>query len=172
VGHSNSDTLLGMGCIVLILDEVASAENVSLIKYDVSVSQEGRNLFNDFNSGFGISQYSRGVPMVVVDCDSDGVGDSYLMGDTPIIDSLEESVTTCFSDGNLNHDVSPVDEDGGITFWGIIIAAAIDSVNPCAFGVLIFLMLSLLKMGSAKRALRAGLLYTFVVFVLGYSSTI
>lgn len=149
-----------------VLENVSAVEGIDLIKYDVSESQEGRDLFDGFNDGFGISIYSRGVPMVVVDCDSDGVGDSYLMGDTPIIDSLEDYVTTCFSNGSTTSDVSPVDEDKGITFWGIIIAAAIDSVNPCAFGVLIFLMLSLLKMGSSRRALRAGLLYTFVVFVV------
>jgi len=150
-----------------ILEQVSAVDGVELTMYDVSASQEGRDLFEDFSVGFGISQYSRGVPMVVIDCESDGVGDSYLMGDAPIIDNLEIKAMTCEVNGDVSGDVSPVDPNAGkITLVSLVIAALIDSVNPCAFGVLIFLMLSLLKMGSAKRALRAGLLYTFVVFVV------
>jgi cytochrome c biogenesis protein CcdA len=64
-------------------------------------------------------------------------------------------------------DSSPTDPHADkLTLGAVIIAAMIDSINPCAFGVLIFLMLSLLKIGSSKRALKAGLIYTFVVFVV------
>ncbi|MFB6166652.1 MAG: hypothetical protein ABEJ62_00110 [Candidatus Nanohaloarchaea archaeon] len=47
----------------------------------------------------------------------------------------------------------------------VVIGGAIDSVNPCAFGVLIFLMTYLTKVFSdRKRALLGGLLYTGSVF--------
>lgn len=50
---------------------------------------------------------------------------------------------------------------------GIVISAAlIDSINPCVFGVLIFLvtfMFNLFK--SAKKMLLAGLLYSAVVYI-------
>lgn len=47
----------------------------------------------------------------------------------------------------------------------VVIGAAIDSINPCAFGVLIFLMTYLTKVfNSRRRALVGGFLYTGAVF--------
>jgi len=150
-----------------ILDVVSGVDGVNLKKLDIVESQEARDMYISFLDAFEVSQYGRGVPMIIIDCDADGVGDSYLMGDGPIIDNLEIKAITCEVNGGRSGDVSPVDPNASkITLVSLVIAALIDSVNPCAFGVLIFLMLSLLKMGSSKRALRAGLLYTFVVFVI------
>ena len=162
-GCPHCANVLGSG----ILEKVSGLEGINLEKLDVTRSQEARDLYVNSFDNFGVSQYSRGVPAVVIDCNSDGVGDSYLMGDTPIIENLETRVITCEMNGEGNGGLSPVNANAGkITLGSLIIAALIDSVNPCAFGVLIFLMLSLLNMGSAKRALKAGLLYTFVVFVV------
>tara|TARA_Y100000310_G_C20646506_1_gene796947 strand:- start:918 stop:2027 length:1110 start_codon:yes stop_codon:yes gene_type:complete len=150
-----------------ILEKVAEIEGVNFQKYDVSLSQEGRDLFVGFSNDFGISSGDRGVPMTVIDCDQDGVGDSYLMGDTPIINELENDIETCEVNTNNINQNGVIDPNAGkLTLWSVVGAAVIDSINPCAFGVLIFLMLSLLKIGSAKRALKAGLVYTFVVFVV------
>jgi cytochrome c biogenesis protein CcdA len=55
---------------------------------------------------------------------------------------------------------------GELTLGVVIVAALIDSINPCAIGVLLFLMAVLLTMGSAKRAWRAGLVYSVVIFVV------
>ena len=51
--------------------------------------------------------------------------------------------------------------------WGIIIAAAAaDSINPCVFGVLIFLMAFMTKVFKNKyRMLLGGLLYTLAVYI-------
>ncbi len=49
---------------------------------------------------------------------------------------------------------------------GVVLGAAIDSVNPCAFGVLIFLMAYLTKVFTNKRmVLLGGLLYTAAVYI-------
>ena len=53
-----------------------------------------------------------------------------------------------------------------LTFGVVVVSALVDSINPCAFGVLLFLMAVLLSMGSAKRAMRSGLIYTFVIFLV------
>jgi hypothetical protein len=48
----------------------------------------------------------------------------------------------------------------------VVIGAAIDSINPCAFGVLIFLMTYLTKVFKNKhKVLLGGLLYTLSVYV-------
>jgi len=103
-----------------------------------------------------------GVPFFVVE-----LGDrySYLMGDTPIIEHAIDSIED-FRGVEFNGNVDEPVVSGDVTWGAVIIAAIIDSINPCAFGVLIFLMSSLLRMGSSRRALRAGMIYSFVVFLV------
>jgi cytochrome c biogenesis protein CcdA len=52
--------------------------------------------------------------------------------------------------------------------WAIVLgAAAVDSVNPCAIGVILFLSSALLRVSSDKRALlQLGAVYIATVFVL------
>lgn len=53
-----------------------------------------------------------------------------------------------------------------LTFPAIILGAIIDSINPCAIGVLIFLMAYLLKVfKTAKTMLVGAFLYIFAVYV-------
>jgi len=47
----------------------------------------------------------------------------------------------------------------------VIGAALIDGINPCAFGVLIFLLAYLAKTGSRTKMLVNGLIYIFFVFL-------
>jgi cytochrome c biogenesis protein CcdA len=51
-----------------------------------------------------------------------------------------------------------------LTIPAIIGGAAIDSINPCAFAVLIFLLGYLLALGSSKLILRVGLVYIATIF--------
>lgn len=141
-----------------VLDKIALMENTNLEKLNLYGNQENRDLFNGFCDEFGISD--RGWPFVVIECD--GKYD-YLMGDAQIIEKLEETIIDC-KGVNISFGIS--NKDKQITLGSILIAALIDSINPCAFGVLIFLMASLLKMGSSRRALRAGLIYSLVVFLV------
>ncbi len=143
-----------------ILEDVALIEGVVVEKLNLHESQENRDLFDYFCDELGISR--KGWPFVVVK-----YGGEYgsLLGDGPIIDNLESYVVDRDWVGVEPGDISP-DQDKQITWWSVIVAALIDSVNPCAFGVLIFLMASLLKMGSSRRALRAGLIYSFIVFLV------
>jgi len=54
----------------------------------------------------------------------------------------------------------------GLTLGIVIGAALLDSINPCVFGVLIFLCAFMLKVfKKPKRMLLGGLLYTAVVYI-------
>lgn len=54
----------------------------------------------------------------------------------------------------------------GLTIPLVITAAIVDSINPCVFGVLIFLIAFMTKMfNSANKMLVFGLLYTVVVYL-------
>lgn len=55
---------------------------------------------------------------------------------------------------------------GDITLWVIIGAALVDSVNPCVFGALIFLIAFMTRVfKSRSKMFLGGLLYTVVVYV-------
>jgi cytochrome c biogenesis protein CcdA len=54
----------------------------------------------------------------------------------------------------------------GLTLPILVGAALLDSINPCVFGVLIFLCAFMLKVfKSPAKMLLGGLLYTFVVYI-------
>ncbi len=52
-----------------------------------------------------------------------------------------------------------------LTLPAVLLAALIDSVNPCAIGVMVFLVTYLTAVGSKKRLLKVGLIYIFTVFI-------
>lgn len=150
-----------------ILEKVKSTD-VNVTKYNV-VEQEGLDKFLEITNKLNLS---RGVPLAVIEKNGET---EYLRGDRPIIENLENAVKgeeIENEEGVKNYlesiFIHELDEESGKlspTGWLILILIAlIDAINPCAFGVLIFLMASLLKMGSAKRAMHAGLIYSIVVF--------
>jgi len=150
-----------------ILEEVDGMDGVSVEMFEIYHNADGGKRFVEYMDRFGVSNYNRGVPFAVIECEETS---TYIIGSS-IINKLEDAVQTCEANEGSGDGVSPITPNAGkITLGALVVAAIIDSVNPCAFGVLIFLMLCLLKMGSAKRALRAGLVYTFVVFVVYFLS--
>jgi cytochrome c biogenesis protein CcdA len=139
-----------------IMDEVAQIENVTVTKYEIT-SPVNREKFFDYLRELGIE--NGGTPFVVIER---GEEISYLMGGPAVINELEDSI--------LNFQAS---EFGGKSFLGdnltlgmVVIAALIDSINPCAFGVLLFLMAVLLSMGTPKKALKYGLIYSTIIFIV------
>ena len=53
-----------------------------------------------------------------------------------------------------------------LTVEMVIVAAAIDSINPCAISVLIFLLLFLTSLGNKRRVLFVGIAYIVTVYVV------
>lgn len=144
-----------------VLEKVGNISGVSLTRNEVYYDVSGQAVFKQFQDLLQVKASEKGVPFAVVNCSGNYI---YLVGDKPIIDNVEKYATTCDFKPVLITNNSYVSE-GKITLGGIVVASLIDSINPCAFGVLIFLMISMLKVGSAKRALRYGLIYSFFVFL-------
>ena len=108
-----------------------------------------------------------GIPILFLNCSGNI---SYLRGDAPIINHLEETVKNCSTYG-----ITTSHSDGGITnpynnitIPLILSAALIDSFNPCAFAVMIFLLSYLTRMSNKKRILIVGLTYIFAVYITYY----
>ncbi len=150
-----------------ILEKVNNTQGIQVEKYEIYHNNENREKFYNSIELVGLQNSEAGIPFAFVNCSGKY---AYLMGDKPIINNLNEITSNCKSikkSGNI----SPTNPHANkLTLGSIILASLIDSINPCAFGVLIFLMISLLKLGSSKRALKAGLVYTFVVFLVYFLS--
>jgi len=145
-----------------ILDLVEN-ENVSVIKYDIYANQENADLFIKYTNSAGLTKYQRGVPFITVECNESL---DFLIGDVQIINQLQETVKTCEANGMISNGVSPVDpSQEKITLGTIIIGALIDSINPCAFAVLAFLLIGLLAVGSRKRMLKIASIYIIAVYI-------
>lgn len=143
-----------------VLDRVALMENVVVEKYETT-SPINRDKYLSYVSQFDVKR--AGIPFLVIEQDG---GFSYLMGDSPIIENLEDSIINFEP-----QEMSVIDfSNKELSLWVVVVAALIDSINPCAFGVLLFLMAILLSMGSAKRALRSGLIYTSVIFIVYFAA--
>ncbi len=151
-----------------ILEEVNNIENVDVLQLEVYNNQENRDKYVNFADELDIGQYQRGVPFLVVECQK---GYSYFIGDTPIINNLEEAVTTCDPMKEVSVEVSSDNPNSQtLTLGSIVIAALIDSINPCAFGVLIFLLATMMSMASSKRALKYGMIYILIIFLVYFSA--
>jgi len=144
-----------------VLEKVENT--VPIIKYNAVTDANGRELFVKYFDNFNVSLKDRGTPLAVIKY-PDGTG-NYLLGDVQIINNLQSAVLKTTGYFKITNQTN-TNQTQNITLGAIIISALIDSINPCAFGVLIFLMISLLKTGSSKRALRYGLIYSFVVFII------
>ncbi|MEM4181854.1 MAG: cytochrome c biogenesis protein CcdA [Candidatus Pacearchaeota archaeon] len=148
-----------------VLEEISKIEKVELLKLELYFNQTNREIYFNLTEKLEIPQSQRGVPLVIIEyCDE---GYSYFIGDKPIIENLMKAVTTCEPMKKISTSVSSDNPNAQkITLGGIIIAALIDSINPCAFGVLIFLLATMLSMASEKRALKYGLIYSFIIFLV------
>jgi len=58
-----------------------------------------------------------------------------------------------------------ISSQSSLLFLGTILGLA-DGINPCMFSVLLFLLTYLLAIGSKKRAIKVGLVFTLGVFVI------
>ncbi len=97
------------------------------------------------------------------------IGDKYLFGDGPIQKNLEDEVGKCLSrdcgDPLSNADIKITPADIEPPLYLIILAAVVDSINPCAFAVMIFLLAYITAIGAKARTLRIGLAYIAAVYV-------
>jgi cytochrome c biogenesis protein CcdA len=136
------------------MEEVSQMENVTLTKYLLNEG-EGQDLFWEIQAKL---EFEPVTPTVVIECNGTY---NYLATPKEIINNIDRYIENCEEDLSGNGD----GPKRSLTLGAIIVAGIIDSINPCAFGVLIFLMISLLNLGSRKRALKYGLIYSAVIFV-------
>ena len=152
----------------LIADLAKKYPNFTVFSLEIYNNQTNRALFDDFNSRYGIKLENRGIPEVFI-------GDRALIGEDVIKSQLEPSLQyftknppVCPLKYNISqsgtHGISPIDKLE-LTLPVVITAALIDSINPCAFAVMAFLLSYIGTLGSKKKVLQIGIIYSVAVFV-------
>ncbi len=150
-----------------INETVAKYPRVTLYSLEVYYNATNQAMFQDFSRRYGITQV--GVPALFI-------GDRALIGETPIRESLEGSIqyfythepicpTTYQTSEGGPHEINPgapVD----LTFSSVVVAAAVNSINPCGFAVLILLLIQLSTLPQRSRMLIIGMTYIGAVFVV------
>lgn len=162
----------GEGCphcaeVSPLIDSLAGKyTNFTLHKLEIYYNESNKALFDDFVSRYKIER--TGVPAVFIGSDA-------VLGVSQIKNNLEsrmnyylENKPICPLEYNKEeaglHDISPTKKIE-LTLPAIILAALIDSINPCAFAVLIFLLVYLSSLGASRRTLKVGFAYILTVFV-------
>ena len=135
------------------------SQNIVIHRYNVK-EVEGFNLYNKFCSIQQIPSQDRGIPLAVI-------GSKFFMGPPQIKENLEPEIQNAIALNltecpmpdictGINSSVSePILNVSKVTLPLIAVAAAADSINPCAIGVLIFL-LSFLIISSKENVKRTG----------------
>jgi cytochrome c biogenesis protein CcdA/glutaredoxin len=163
----------GQGCphcerVKPLIDELAAKyPRVQLKTNEVYFNTTNQAVFKDFQKRYGVTE--EGVPTLFI-------GDRALVGETAIRSELEDRIVwytnntevcpaTFTKSGGLPQDLSPA-KPVDLTVPSIVIAAIIDSINPCAFAVLIILLAYLTSLGERRRIAVVGGTYIATVFVV------
>jgi cytochrome c biogenesis protein CcdA/glutaredoxin len=140
---------------------------IQVFSYEIYFNATNQAMFRDFITRYEISQ--EGVPALFI-------GDRALIGENTIRDNLEASIqyfythdpicpTTYIKNEGGPHDISP-GQAINLTIPSVIVAAVVDSINPCAFAVLIFLLVYLTSLQVRNRMLSVGVAYILSVFTV------
>jgi cytochrome c biogenesis protein CcdA len=146
---------------------VAKYPQVQLKDYEIYFNTTNKAMFMEFRQRYNVTE--GGVPVIFI-------GDRALVGETAVRTELEERIVWYTANpgvcpaaytksGGLPFDLSPA-EPVDLTVPSIVIAALIDSVNPCAFAVLILLLAYLSSLGERRRIVLVGCTYIATVFVV------
>ena len=159
----------GHGCphcgkVVPYIENIQEEDSLVEVKiFEVYNERENSMILQDYFEAYDVPQNQRGVPVVFI-------GDSFLVGDTPILKNLEGKIEEFRGYGcpKLENETSSSAKEKleSLSLITVIGAAFVDSINPCAIAVLLILMGALLASGDKKRALKAGIGFTISIYII------
>lgn len=131
---------------------------------EVYHNAENQQKFSAIASQYGIG--NAGIPLLVI-------GNRALVGDADIRDHLEENIISekkrlASCNSTVSTPAPAADCPPGttsLTIPVVILSALVDSINPCAFAILIFLLISLAAAGNRQRILLVGGSYVAAMFL-------
>jgi cytochrome c biogenesis protein CcdA/glutaredoxin len=168
------DMFYAVGCpycakMEVFLDGLAANNtNLQLTKYDIN---QNINLFFEFAKRYNF-EVGENVKVPVV-----FVHEKVFVGyNDEIAQSLKDYILQCVDEvckqgGNTTQTIGPgnkVEPESRLkklTLPAVITAAAVDSINPCEFAVLILLLTTILLKSNKRKALFAGLAFTLAIYL-------
>lgn len=143
--------------------------DLEIQKFEIYNNRPNLVLFNKYLYAYGVPESKSGVPAIFI-------GNDYLVGDTPIVNHFEEKIIA--NNGTACPDLEKIIDASGqigeasptkiiteLSLLTIIGAAIVDSINPCAFAVLLILLGFLLTTSNKDTALKGGLAFTLSIYV-------
>jgi len=168
----------GIGCphcakVAPLIDEMQKKyPNFTFYKLEIYFNDTNQKLVQDFFKRYSIK--NPGIPAIFI-------SDRALIGEATIQDNLESTLQYFMknppicplsynkSEASSIHDISP-SKNYKLTISAVITAALVDSINPCAFAVLIFLLLYISSISNKKKMLVIGMAYIITVFIVYFLS--
>lgn len=149
---------------------------INVTMYEVYNNQKNRDLWDKYSKAY--NSKIEGVPTLFI-------GDKVFVGfNNEIGNQIKDEITKCSSEICINPALkvggettqisgnsSPSEKPSttliknSLTIPTVIAAAAVDSINPCEFAVLILLLTTILAAGDRKKALFAGLAFSLAIFI-------
>lgn len=155
---------------ISIIQEIhAEQPDLRVHAFDIFDNATNDELFQQMNDRYG-HPFSA-VPSVFI-------GNRHIIGSEPIREELPGAIEEVRRNGTalltplptpVTGQVSPV---AGLTLPVIITAALVDGINPCAFAVFVFLLLTLITLESQRKMLLVGSVFIFAVFLFYFLSGI
>jgi thiol-disulfide isomerase/thioredoxin len=160
--------------VLPVIEETAlNHPDISVIYYDMDLSDENLTAFFDFAEHHNISFPS--YPAIFT-------GDTIVIEGLSEINSSIEEIFQGIEDGLIpdpEYEKKWYTEPIIYTYSGpgfeytkpelnlylVLTAGLLDGINPCAFAVLVFLLISLMTAGSKKKVLSIGFSYITAVFL-------
>lgn len=169
------------------LDSIKDKENIDIKKYEVYYDTDNQELMKTFEKAYNAN--FTGVPVVIIGKDyflgeskekTDELISKYSQNMGEYIDAYQYVLQQGNNNGGglvnnadkkasikiFNKEIKL--ESVGPVIFGILLGFA-DGINPCMFGVLIFLLTYLISIGSKKRVLKSGLIFAATAFVFYFT---
>jgi len=142
--------------------------DVIIRSYDLIDNASNQQLFQQFNKLYNVP-FSP-VPAVFV-------GEWELTNYESIELYLDDIVVQVAQNPNSTPPVTQetipsleISDSTQVTIPLVIVAGLVDGINPCAFSVLVFLLVSIMAIGSKKRVLQVGIVYIGAIFTFYFLS--
>ncbi len=141
-----------------------------LQKKEVFFNKKNLNEFNGYLEKHSLTYDKIGVPFLVI---TSGADCDYINGDTNIIEYFSGKLAQISAAACKNTtetwsvQVATKSLSERLSFFAIMLPAAIsDSINPCAFAVMLLLLSTILtRHKSRRKTLMAGIMFSLAVFL-------
>jgi glutaredoxin len=157
-----------------LLSGLGNEYEIELIEKEVFSDAANRAEMFEVYAEFGEDPNSGGVPTLLVDGKALIIGELSKAQWRELLDACEkgECPSGVFTRDNIDdgigsgiEQIEETDPYQALTLWGLVAAAAVDSLNPCTIAVMVMLLSIILVSGGRRKMLLAGITFTAVVFV-------